>query len=171
MQPLGGTSNNFGATLHILTIVLCLLLSGCAVNPANLPPNLSPTPSKVEITSDLQDADCPVWIYRNRTTFHALNPDIPFVYLNELQVGKLGVASTFCLKLQPGKYQISTKESILFMPTTTSGSITIDPKKGETIYIRYGKEFAGLTPFGSTPVINSNTNLNVVNKELWETRR
>ena len=164
-------SNNFSAVLSFLIITLSLLLSGCAVNPASLPPNLSPTPNKVEITSDLHDADCPVWIYRNRTTFHALNPEIPFIYLNELQVGKLGVASTFCLKLQPGKYQISTKESILFMPSTTSGSLTIEPKKGETIYIRYGKEFAGLTSAGSTPVINSNTNLNVVNKELWETRR
>lgn len=146
------------------------LIAGCAIAPSALPLDVSATPSLVDLKNSDEKA-CPVWVYRTDTFYHSANPEWPFVYVNELKVDGLGVARTMCLNLKPGKYQISIKEPIMFMPGPTSGAITVEPKAGGTIYIRYSKEMAGIFAVGATVGTTSKTSLSFSDRESWMARR
>lgn len=149
---------------------LPLILAGCATAPPPLPSDASPTPTLTEIKSGT-DKDCPVWIYRTNTFYHSGNPEKPFVYVNELQIGGLGVSNTICLNLKPGKYQVSIREPIMFMPGSTSGALMVEPKNGEVIYIRYSKEMAGVFVVGAVAGTTSKTSLSLSDRESWMARK
>lgn len=152
-----------------LAITSLALLAGCATAPPILPPDISSTPTLSQIKSGT-DQSCSVWIYRANTFYHSGNPEKPFVYVNELQVGGLGVANTMCLNLPSGKYQISIREPIMFMPGSTSGTIIVEPKNGEVIYIRYSKEMAGFFVVGATAGTTSKTSITFSDRKSWMAR-
>lgn len=147
----------------ITTSVITLQLTGCALlSPPDLPTDLSPTPSFDVITSGKDDS-CPVWMYRNKTFYHSANIERPFVYVNEQKIGELGVSDSMCLNLSAGRYQISMRESFLFMPAETSNVLIVEPEIGKTIYVRYSKE---ITRF-SYP----ESNLFLVDRQSWLERK
>lgn len=159
-------------TRKITSLLLATVfsLAACATSPPALPPDISATPSLSEITSGT-DRNCPVWIYRTNTFYHSGNPEKPFVFVNELQVGGLGVSNTMCLNLKPGIYQVSIKEPIMFMPGPTSGALTVEPKNGEVIYIRYSKEMGGVFVVGAAAGTTSKTSLSLSDRESWMARK
>jgi hypothetical protein len=157
--------------MHIqkFLVIVSFLLVSCATTPLQLPPDTSSTPTLSQIKSSAYNA-CPVWIYRTDTFYHSGNPEKPFVYVNELQVGGLGVANTMCLNLPPGKYQVSIREPIMFMPGSTSGAITVDSKNGEVVYIRYSKEMTGVFVVGTSAGTTSRTSLKFSDRKSWMAR-
>ncbi|HRH77447.1 MAG TPA: DUF2846 domain-containing protein [Cellvibrionaceae bacterium] len=130
---------------------------------------MSPTPALTRLRAEPNDT-CPLWIYRNKTTFQMLNPELPHVYVNELRVGTLSIGQSYCLYLSPGRYEISIKEPFLFMPTYTSGSKVVDIVAGTTLYLRYKKDPGGVESTGVGVVVTSKQNLDWVAKQDWENR-
>lgn len=158
---------------HLELVAIALVVgavAGCASAPTDAPSNLSPTPQLGALRTQPINGQCPVWIYRNNTSFHALNPEQPYVFVNDLNVGTISIGQTYCLNLGPGRYQISVKEPILFMPAFTAGSVVVEVTEGSTQYVRYSKEFGGLIPTGAGVGVTSNKKLEVVSKQAWEGR-
>ena len=116
-------------------------------------------------------AVCPVQIYRMATTYNRANPEMPYVYADEQKVSRLGVGKTVCLKLIPGKHTVSMREPLVFMPGPTSGSIELEVIEGQTIYLRYAKELAGVTVTGAGAVLNSRNSLRLATQEEWKARQ
>ena len=145
--------------------------AGCASAPAPtpVPSNLAATPQLGALRLP-PEGPCPVWVYRNNTSFHALNPEQPYVFVNDLRVDTLSIGQTYCLNLAPGKYQISVKEPILFMPALTAGTVVVEVTAGSTQYVRYSKEFGGVIPTGAGVGVTSTKKLDIVSKQAWEGR-
>src|SRR5437773_2605580 len=85
-----------------------------------------------------------ITIYRTRTSFHSLNPERPFVYVDAKEVGKLGVGQDLNLKLTAGEHRFSIREPVLFQPAYESKSLTVTIREGVTYYLRYSKEMSGI---------------------------
>lgn len=158
---------------HLEVVAVALVvgtLAGCASAPTDAPSSLSPTPQLGALRAQPVNGRCPVWIYRNNTSFHALNPEQPYVFVNELNVGTISIGETYCLNLGPGRYQISVKEPILFMPAFLAGSVVVEVSEGSTQYVRYSKEFGGIMSTGAGNAVTSKKKLDIVSKQAWEDR-
>jgi len=80
-----------------------LCLAGCAPKVAYVPDStLTPENSGI------------ITIYRTRTAYHSLNPEKPFAYVDEKQIGKLGVGAVIIVKVSPGSHRFSRREPIFF---------------------------------------------------------
>lgn len=146
------------------------MLAGCSTVPGEGRKDLSPAPTAAEVTAPPQ-GKCPVWIYRTNTSFHALNPERPYVYVNDVQISTLGVGATFCLNLKPGKYEVAIREPILFIPANKSGELVVDVAPGGTQYIRYSREMGGVKIYSPTAVgMGSVKNLDFASQEAWDGR-
>lgn len=158
------------STFKLIASLLALALAGCASVPKPEVDNLSAAPT-ADVINTPPVGPCPVWIYRNQTYFHSLNPEKPFVYVNEERVSTIGVGETFCLNLKPGKYVVSIREPIFFMPGMTSGALVVEPSAGNTQYVRYSKEMDGIYIAGLNAVgVTSAKKLEFATKQAWEGR-
>lgn len=158
---------------HLIVVATALVvgtIAGCASAPTVGPSNLSPTPQLSALRAQPNNSQCPVWVYRNNTSFHALNPEQPYMFVNDLNVGTISIGQTICLNLGPGRYQISVKEPILFMPAFTAGSVVVEVTEGSTQYVRYSKELGGIIPTGVGVGVTSKKKLEIVSKQAWEGR-
>lgn len=146
------------------------LLVGCASTPKVTPTDLSPAPNPDEVESAPQ-GECPVWIYRSNTSFHSLNPELPYVYVNDVRVGRLGVGRTFCMNLKPGKYEIAIREPIMFIPAHTSGTLVVEVSEGSTQFVRYSREMSGITVVTPGAVsFGSSKKIQLTTKQAWQDR-
>lgn len=146
-----------------------IALAGCASAPPPTHSNLSAT-SQIDALRLPPNGPWPVWIYRNKTSFHARNPEQPYVFVNNLKVDTLSIGQTYYLNLAPSRYQIAVKEPILFMPAFTAGSVVVEITEGSTQYLRYSKEFGGIITTGAGVGVTSNKKLEIVSKQAWEER-
>lgn len=131
----------------VATSVLSLLLSACS------------TPSVQAPSQTTSDGRCSVYVYRTQTLFHSLNPVKPYVYVGDEQIGRLGVGESLCLRLPLGNYTISVRESVLFMPAWSSGKLDVQVTTDKTLYVRYIKDFGGVTPTPGGPIVTGNSRL------------
>lgn len=122
-------------------------------------------------TSATPSPNCSVYVYRNKTSFHAFNPEQPFLYVGEGKVGRLAIGQSHCLRLPPGKHTISVKEPILFMPSYTSGRVEVEVTGDTPIYVRYSKEFSGVVAAGSSTTVTGSSNLQPVSEDQWRARQ
>jgi hypothetical protein len=152
-----------------ISFIFVIALAGCTSAPPLTHSNLSAT-QQIDALRLAPNGPCPVWIYRNKTLFHALNPEQPYVFVNDLKIDTLSIGQTYCLNLAPGRYQIAIKEPILFMPAFTAGSVVVEISEGSTQYLRYSKEFGGIIPTGAGVGVTSNKKLEIVSKQAWEGR-
>lgn len=143
-------------------MLLPLALAACAVAPASTPP--AAQLAGVQSPS----AACIVHVYRNQTSYHSLNPEKPFLYVGEERAGTLGVGQTQCLRLAPGKYLLSIRQPVLFMPGITSDRLEIEVQQGTPLYVRYAKEFRAVTGTGQ---MSSNSRLQLASEEEWRLRK
>lgn len=139
--------------------------------PLGREPPIKP-PEQVVIATEVTDSKlCSVVGYRSKTSFHSLNPEKPYLYVNEEKIGRLSIGESVCLHLPSGKYSISIKEPLLFMPTFTSGRIEVEIPASSLVYLRYSKEFAGVITTGSNTVVTGNSKLQVATEEQWNFRQ
>jgi len=109
--------------------------------------------------------------YRTNVAFHSLNPEKPFIYLNDKVVAKLGTGQNKVVKVPAGNYRLSVRQPIMFMPGHESDSFEYDFEAGKEYYIRYSMEFGGLRPAGKTIVPIGSSNFSLTNKENYVNRR
>src|SRR5687767_6436587 len=124
--------------LAAMPVAFVLVACGTAPAPSQAPAQAARVQSPA--------APCIVHVYRNKTAYHSRNPEQPFVYVGDEQAGTLGVGQSQCLRLAPGKYVLSIRQPVLFMPGITSDRLEIEVTEGTPVYIRYAKEFTGVTP-------------------------
>ena len=99
------------STFKLIAALLALALAGCASAPKPEVDNLSAAPT-ADVINTPPVGPCPVWIYRNQTYFHLLNPREAFVYVNEERVSTIGVENFLPSTWKPGKYVVSIREPI-----------------------------------------------------------
>lgn len=145
---------------NVVVLTFAVLVGACAA-PA--------TQTSGKVTSDSER--CSVYVYRTQTAFHSLNPEKPFVFVGEEQVGTLGVGDSLCLRLPTGKYTVSVREAFLFMPAWTSGSVEVEVVPEVTAYVRYSKDFGGVAPSAAGPVVTGKTRLGLSNEQSWKARQ
>jgi hypothetical protein len=154
---------------YTATLATAILLSACTSPQPNVGSSQANPPlSKIE-SSD-ETVGCSVYVYRNKTWFHRFNPEKPFVYVGDERVGKLGVGDSVCLRMPEGKYTVSIKEPILFMPTYAIGKVDIEVRTNAPVYVRYSKEFSGVIVTGSTTAVTGNNRVQVVTEANWRDR-
>lgn len=149
--------------------IAAALLSACATpqQPAVDDRGAAARP-QVEISTEARG--CSVIVYRTATAFHSANPERPFVYVGEQRIGTLRTGAFYCLRMAEGKYTVSIKEPILFMPSYTSGTLDIQVSASSPVYIRYSKEFAGVAQAGANTVPTSESRLGLATEEQWRKR-
>lgn len=93
-----------------------------------------------------------ILLYRSKQFFHSGNPEQPYFYVNDEQIGSMGTGDILSRRVPVGTHRISVRKPILFMPTYEAGAITINAEAGKTYYLRYSLDPTGLigTNFTST---------------------
>jgi len=112
-----------------------------------------------------------ITIYRTQTSYHSLNPEKPFVFVGDREVGTLAVGSSLTIRLPSGDHRFSIREPLMFQPVRESRSLMVTVKSGENYYLRYSNEAGGVIPLGGGAVFTSVTGLDLVPKELADARR
>lgn len=143
----------------LIPIAFSLLVSACATSPTK------PSNQMVE------GGRCSVHVYRTQTAFHSLNPEKPFIYVGDEQVGKVGVGDALCLRLPAGKYTLSVRESVLFMPAWSSGKLEIEVTSDSTHYVRYATNLGWVAPTPGGPVVTGSSRFSLSNEEGWRARQ
>ena len=142
-------------------ILATTLMTGCA----------SAT-KKYEISQEWDQAKlAPVAIYRTKTMFHSGNPERPFFYIDGMEVGQLGTGMDVTTKVTAGRHVITVRDSILFMPGRESGRIEYEFEAGKTYYLRYSKEFSGVTTAGNTTVVTDSSNFSLADESSYLERK
>ncbi|WP_428622316.1 DUF2846 domain-containing protein [Sedimenticola sp.] len=112
-----------------------------------------------------------VYIYRTDVSFHRFNPEKPYFYIDNMEVGKLGTGEAIAIEVLPGPHVVTAKEPILFIPTYESGRLEFDAKQNEKYYVRYSKEFGGVNSTGNSPKVSDKTSIQLANEEDFGARR
>lgn len=137
-----------------------IFLSGCSSTP------------KYIISSEWDEANLSeLYIYRTNTAYHSLNPEKPFFYIDGKEIGKLGTGQSIYTKITSGNHVITAKEPILFMPAYENGSLQFKVEPNKKYYIRYSKDFSGISIVGPTVVSTDSTTLQMANKEYFQKRK
>jgi hypothetical protein len=138
---------------------LAATLSSCATQQSGLPrdPNLT------------NENSATVVVYRPNTSFHRLDPELPFLYVNGQQVGKLAINSAIEIRVPVGEHALSMKEPLLFMPAYESRKVALKAEPGKTYFVRYSRELAGVILAAGG--VLSKTDFDLVPEEIGRQRR
>lgn len=140
--------------------LLIVIISGCA------------TTEKYVVDPNYSDQDLSTLIiYRTKTAFHSLNPELPFIYIDEAVAAKLSVGAYKTVKVPPGKHRLSVRQSILFMPGSESDSFEHVFEPGQTYYLRYSMDFGGAVPIGNSVSVYGSSRFGLTSKENFEQRK
>ena len=144
----------------IFYFILSILVSGCA-NAPNY--SISPDWNKSKLAK--------IHVYRTNLSFHSLNPEKPFFYLDGKKIGKLGTGQTISIDVLPGKHTITAKEPLMFMPSYESGKIEIVAEENKVYYVRYSKDFSGIIVSGNNVNATGKTSIQLANEEYYLQRK
>lgn len=144
-----------------LIINALLIVSACAsTNPFVEEPNLTKSNS-AQLT-----------IYRPNTSFHKLNPEKPFVYIDDKKLGKLGVGRDLQVNLPKGKYSISIKQPFMFMPFNESNRLELEITENKAYYVRYAYDFTGFEDvLTEAPIATGKADLRIVDERHGKMRK
>ena len=146
--------------MRIILILSVILLYGCgSANYYVKPAGLS------------QEKIATLHFYRTNVKFHSLNPERPFFYINKKLVAKLGTGQAKTIEVQAGEHRISVKEPIAFMPAYESDAFSYTFEGGKDYYIRYSKEFGGVSVYGSIVAVDGTNSFAITTKENYINRK
>jgi hypothetical protein len=112
-----------------------------------------------------------VFVYRPRGWYHAFNPEAPFVYVGDRQIGTVRVGGQIGVELPAGSHRLVIKKPILFMPAYEVAGIDLNLEPGKRYYVRYSLEPAGVivTPVGVA--VPGSSGLALVDEETAQRER
>jgi len=143
-----------------ILIVFTIMLVGCSGAP------------KYEVLPEWNKAElATIFLYRTNVSFHSLNPEKPFFYLDGKFLSTLGTGKSVVTQVLPGKHKITVKEPFMFMPAFENGEIEFEAKSNEKYYIRYSKDFTGIGVIGTTVATGSTTTLQFANEEYYSQKK
>lgn len=149
-----------GIMKTIIFISLSVFITGCA------------TTERYKLPSGVSQSDLAILhIYRTKTAFHSLNPETPYIYLDEKVIASLRTGQANSVKIPEGKYRLSVRQPILFMPAYESDSFEYNFESGKDYYIRYSMDFGGFAPTGNSVTVTGTSNFSMGTKEDYELRR
>jgi len=140
-------------------LLFSVLLTGCTSGPKYT----SPSSDEGNLAT--------VHFYRTDVSFHSLNPEKPFFYIDGKQVATLGTGQSVSTKVTSGTHLITVREPVAFMPAWESGRIEHVFEAGEQYYIRYSKNFDGAIPVGNQVVVTGKTSVTFSNQEMYINRQ
>jgi len=147
--------------LSKLIVILSVgLIVGCASSPKY---EVLPSWSAKELAE--------VTIYRTKTFFHSGNPERPFFYIDGKLVGKLGTGMSVTTKVESGKHIVTVREPFLFMPSYESERFEYDFKAGENYYLRYSKDFSGVSIVGGSAFATGSSMFSLSNEASYRERK
>jgi len=153
----------------ILILLVAIFLVSCATSQSTSTSVAPSVPaSKIEASEATQG--CSVYVYRNKTSFESLNFEKPFVYVGDERVGKLGTGDSICLRMAEGRYTVSVKAPIAFMPAFIVGKVEVEVIAGAPVYVRYAKEFTGVVVSGANASTTGSNKVQVVTEAQWRGR-
>ena len=138
-------------------IIVCLLIAGCS--------------SKGTFQRDHslhEDNAATIIVYRPNTYFHRADPEKPFIYINDTKLGKLGIGSNLRISVPNGKYSISVKQSLLFMPGKETNRLELVVDEHKHYYVRYSYDFSGIT---AGWIVTGEPDLKLVDEKIGKIRR
>ena len=145
---------------HLSSLLFFIFIAGCATTERYALP---------------QDADASslasIYLYRTNTLFHSLNPEKPYIYLDDKVIATLGTGETEFLKVPAGKYRLSVRQPLLFMPSNESDSFEAEFEAGESYYIRYALDFDEVVSYGEGAAVTGTSNFHMVDKATYDERR
>lgn len=119
-----------------LAAVVMLFVAACQGSVTEFPdPTLEPANSARLI------------LYRSNAWVQAA--EIPFFYLDDKDLGKLGRGDVIIRQVPAGAHSITAQRPVLFMPAQTMGAVTVHFEAGKTHYLRFSYDDTGM---GSTYV-------------------
>ncbi len=137
-------------------LLIAILISGCS------------STDKYQAPSDLAESNAAiVYLYRTDVLYHSLNPERPFFYLDDKLVAKLGTGSFVTFLVSPGQHTLTSKESILFVPSSESGKIAGTFEAGKEYYFRYSKEFSNIVSYGVGFTISDKSSLTLATEQQF----
>ena len=82
-----------------------------------------------------------VYLYRLKTTYHSLNPDIPIFYFNDKKIGTLNIGGYYAQEVDPGPLEISFSNPFFGLNFWRSGrKVKIDVVAGHSYFVKYELE-------------------------------
>lgn len=96
-------------------------------------------------------------VYRTSQSFHSMNPEKPFVYLDDQHIGNLGTGDVITRQVKSGPHHLTMRHPVMFMPAWQIGALDLDLLPGKTYYVRYSYDMAGMV--GTTPTGASSLSL------------
>lgn len=145
--------------IHLVSIA-ALLVTACVARTAYIPDSSLSRENSAIVT-----------IYRPYTAYHSLNPEKPFVYIDEKEIGKLGVGEELTIKVMQGPHRFSIREPILFQPSYETRAVNLMVNPGQTYYLRYSEEMDGVIPAANGAVFTSSKGFDMVPSSIGVVRR
>jgi len=99
------------------------------------------------------------------------NPESPFVYVNDKEIGNLRVGDQIRTILPSGRHRISIRSPLLFMPAWEAGALDINVEAGKSYYVRYARTPSGIIVLPGSAHAMSSSGFAVVDEETWRQRK
>jgi hypothetical protein len=121
-------------------------------------------------SSSTDDNSVTIHVYRTKVAFHSLNPEKPYIYLNDKVIAKLGTGQSETVRIPPGLYRLSVRQPVLFMPGRESDSFEHEFVAGETYYLRYHYGLRDASYVSGTPVFTGTSSLHLTSEKNFRNR-
>jgi hypothetical protein len=108
-----------------------------------------------------------IYIYRTQQSFHSLNPEKPYFYIDGQHVANLGTGETTLRLVPPGPHRISGRGTFMFAPAGELGGIDIVTEAGKAYYIRYSLDPGMLIGTNFT----TSSSFSIVDEAFYRQRR
>ena len=85
-----------------------------------------------------------IYLYRLKTIYHSLDPDVPSIYFNDKKIGPLKIGGYFAQEVEPGKVEISFSVPLFGIPMwRSSRKVNMNVKAGYSYFVKYEEEMMG----------------------------
>ena len=112
----------------VLLLIIATMLQGCASKQHLLIENVA------------ESDRATLSIYRTASSYHKFNPEKPYVYVDQVFVGKLGTGEALQVQVKSGSHKVVVKDTFAFMPASVVASFVFEVNALNHYYIRYSKE-------------------------------
>jgi|GEM_PF-4636215 len=114
------------AARFVSSLLVLVVLGACTAR--------GPAYAPVAVTNENEGI---LYVYRPHTSYLIADPDIPYIYVNGENRGRLKIDGYFAFGLAAGTHVVSIKESVLGVPLYQIEEIEVVIEEGESKFLRY----------------------------------